>query len=200
MRPAGLILAGGAARRMSGGDKPLLTVGGTTILARLICRLATEAAPLAISANGDPARFAAFGLPVLEDEAAFAGQGPLAGLLAGLDWAARRGSDALLTVPGDTPFVPPGLVARLARPPAVAASGGRRHHLVALWPVAARTALREWLSRGEPHGVGRFAEALGVQEVAFASTPFDPFINVNAPEDLAQARDIARILPPGRDR
>jgi len=191
LRPAGLILAGGAARRMGGGDKPLLDVGGVSMLGRLVAVLAGETAALAISANGDPARFAAFGLPVLEDAVAFAGRGPLAGVLAGLDWAAEGGAEVLLTVPGDTPFVPQGLAARLAPAPSVAASLGRRHHLVALWPVAARARLRAWLGRGEPEGVGRFAATLGVREVVFPGRPFDPFINVNAPDDLRAARAIA---------
>src|SRR5579875_3676841 len=116
---AALVLAGGGARRMGGGDKPLLRIGGATLLERLLAVLGVETARIAISANGDPARFAATGFPVLPDRA-FAGEGPLAGLLAGLDWAAGQGADTLLTVPGDTPFIPSGLAAALSPAPACA--------------------------------------------------------------------------------
>ena len=185
-----LVLAGGGARRLGGGDKPLLALGGRPLLAHVLARLGAAAnMPIALSANGDPARFARFGLPVLDD-GAFAGQGPLAGVLAGLDWAAGRGADTLLTVPGDTPFIPCDLAARLAPAPSCAASGGRVHHLVALWPVAARAALRCRLAADGPRNVAAFAAVLGLRAVAFAAEdqPCDPFLNVNTPEDLASAR------------
>ncbi|MGH7041060.1 MAG: NTP transferase domain-containing protein [Acetobacteraceae bacterium] len=122
--PAALVLAGGSGRRLGGVDKSLLDLGGRALLAWIIERLRTEpVGAIALSANGDPARFAAFGLPVLDD-GPFAGAGPLAGLLAGLDWAASRGAATLLSVPGDTPFVPAGLVQALAPPPACAAGDG----------------------------------------------------------------------------
>ena len=124
-----LILAGGKASRMGGGDKPLLDVGGSSMLGRVIAALRSDAAAIAISANGDPARFAAFALPVLPD-GTFEGEGPLAGLLAGLDWAAALHATSLLTVPGDTPLVPSGLANALAPPPACVATGDRAHHLV----------------------------------------------------------------------
>ena len=187
---AALVLAGGAARRMGGGDKALMTVGGAAMLARVLAAIAPDAAQVAISANGDPARFAAFGVPVLDD-GAFAGQGPLAGLLAGLDWAAGLGLATLLTVPGDTPFVPAGLAAALAPAPACAACGKRTHHLVALWPVAARTALRAQLAAPGPRGVGAFAAGIGMRTVDFPPRPWDPFLNVNTSADLATARAIA---------
>ena len=185
-----LVLAGGGARRLGGGDKPLRALGGKTLLAHVLARLGTAGdMAIALSANGDPARFAGFGLPVLDD-GAFAGQGPLAGVLAGLDWAAGRGAGALLTVPGDTPFIPRDLAARLAPAPACAASGGRVHHLVALWPVAARAALRSRLAADGPRKVAVFAATVGLRVVAFADEdqPCDPFLNVNTPEDLARAR------------
>jgi molybdopterin-guanine dinucleotide biosynthesis protein A len=187
MRLAALVLAGGTARRLGGGDKPLLDLGGQPMLARVLAALAPEAAAIAISANGDPGRFAAFGLPVLAD--AFPDQGPLAGVLAGLDWAAGQGADALLSAPGDTPFLPAGLAAALAPPPACAARAGRAHYLVALWPVAVRARLRETLSCPGPRDMGRFAAAIGMRVVEFAAAPFDPFLNVNTPADLAAARD-----------
>ena len=173
---------------MGGVDKPLLELGGQSMIERIILRL--DACPIAISANGDPARFAALHLPVLPD-GAFAGQGPLAGLLAGLDWAAALGADALLTVPGDTPFVPPGLAAALAPPPACAASNGRLHHLVALWPITCRDNLRQLLSARGRRDIAHFAGAIGMRRVDFTVAKWDPFLNVNTPEDLALARAIA---------
>lgn len=190
-RPVGLILAGGTARRLGGGDKPLLALGGAPILQHLIATLRSEVAALAISANGDPARFGPFGLPVLSD-GPFAGEGPLAGVLAGLDWAARLSATTLLTVPGDTPFVPAGLSAALAPPPACAASNGQAHHLVALWPVDCRVQLRALLSAPGPRGVARFTASIGMRRVDFPVGPWDPFLNVNTPEELAQARALAR--------
>ncbi len=172
---------------MGGGDKPLLEVGGRPMLARILDVLTKEAEAVAISANGDPARFAAFGRPVLND-GPFAGQGPLAGLLAGLDWAAARGASVLLSAPGDTPFLPRGLAAALAPAPACAASGGRVHPLVALWPIAVRAELRRLLSGDGPRGAGRFAEVIGMRCVAFPDSPRDPLRNVNTPDELAAAR------------
>jgi molybdopterin-guanine dinucleotide biosynthesis protein A len=189
-RIAALVLAGGAARRMGGGDKPLLEVGGAPILARVLAVLRLEADALAISANGDPARFASFGPPVLAD-GAFAGQGPLAGVLAGLDWAVGAGAEALLTVPGDTPFVPAGLAAALAPAPACAASAGHTHHLVALWPVDCREALRTLLSHPGSRAVGGFAAQIGMRAVAFPAGPWDRFLNVNTPAELDAARRLA---------
>ena len=139
---ASVILAGGQARRLGGADKTLLDLGGQPILTRIIAALGL--ANIAISANGDPVRFAAFGRPVLSD-GIFVNQGPLAGVLAGLDWAAAIGASELLTVPGDTPFIPRGLEQTLSPAPARARSGGRSHHLVALWPIACRGALRRLL-------------------------------------------------------
>jgi len=163
-------------------------VGASTILARIIATL--DLAEIAISANGDPARFAAFGRPVLGD-GPFAGQGPLAGLLAGLDWAFLIGATALLTVPGDTPFVPPGLAATLAPPPSCAVSLGRVHHLIALWPTEARIPLRNHLTRPGPRNVERFSETIGVRRVDFPLATWDAFLNVNTPADLEVARSQA---------
>lgn len=195
MACACVILAGGAATRMGGGDKPLLTAGRSTLLARLLARLAGEDMKLAINARGDAPRFAAYGLPVLPDEVA--GAGPLAGVLAAMEWAAGLGCAWVLTVPGDTPFVPRGLAGALAPGPAVAVSGGRRHHLVALWPIAARGALRARLGTIGPdaprraYGVRAFAETLGMRDVSFSDRPFDPFLNVNTPEELVLAHRLA---------
>ncbi len=178
---------------MGGGDKPLLALRDRTLLARILAALSPDHAHIAISANGDPARFAT-ALPVLADGQP--GQGPLAGVLAGLDWAASLGAPALLTVPGDTPLIPAGLARALAPAPSVAESGGRRHHLVALWPVAAREALRACLQRPGSRSVRAFADTLAMRPVPF---PGDPFVNVNTPGDLA-ALDAAlaagRVSPP----
>jgi molybdenum cofactor guanylyltransferase len=188
-RIAGLALAGGASRRLGGGDKPLLRIGGCSMLERVLAVLAAEAGAVAISANGDPGRFAALGQPVLPD-GDFAGSGPLAGVLAGLDWAAGLGAEVLLTVPGDTPFVPHGLAAALAPAPACAESNGVRHYLVALWPVAVRSALRSVLSDGGRLGVGQFVSDIDMRPVVFPALPRDPFLNVNTPEELAAARAV----------
>jgi molybdopterin-guanine dinucleotide biosynthesis protein A len=187
---AALALAGGAARRMGGGDKPLLTVGSRTMLGSVIAALGVP--HIAISANGDPARFAAFGLPVLSD-GAFQGQGPLAGILAGLDWAASLGVTALLTAPGDTPFLPTGLAEWLAPAPCCVCSGGHRHHLIALWPVASADTLRDWLSVPGSRHVAHFAERIGVRYVDYHVLTEDPFANVNTGDDLIQARARAHI-------
>jgi molybdenum cofactor guanylyltransferase len=184
-----LILAGGSARRMGGGDKPMADIGGQPILARIIA--AVSPADIAISANGNPARFAPFGVPVLPD-GPFAEQGPLAGVLAGLEWAAERGAATLLTIPGDTPFIPRGLAATLAPAPSCAASAGRVHHLVALWPVGCRIALRNALAAPGPRDVRRFAGKIGMRRVNFPIIGYDRFVNVNTMEDLAAARALAR--------
>jgi molybdenum cofactor guanylyltransferase len=181
---AAVVLAGGSARRLGGVDKPLLHIGGLSILARIIA--AIDVRPIAISANGDPARYASFGLPVLGDS--IEDQGPLAGVLAGLDWAAALGATFLLTVPGDTPFIPAGLAAALAPAPSCATTNGRMHHLVALWPTTCRVALRAMLTTPGPRNVVRFTERLGMRSVVFPADGRDPFLNVNTPGDLAAAR------------
>jgi molybdenum cofactor guanylyltransferase len=182
---AGLILAGGGARRLGGVDKPLLALGSSTILAHIIAVLGLE--QIAISANGDAPRFADYGLPVLDD-GPFAGEGPLAGILAGLDWSFTIGATALLSVPGDTPFLPPALAVSLSPPPACAATGDRIHHLVALWPVSARITLRDHLSRPGARHVARFAATIGMRQVDFPPSTWDSFLNVNTRSDLEIAR------------
>lgn len=192
---AGIILAGGRASRMGGGDKPLRLLRGRPLLAHIQERFAPQVGALALSANGDPARFAAFGLPVLADGLPDQ-PGPLAGVLAGLDWAAGLGARALASVSGDTPFLPADLVARLDAPGALtlAASHGPegaliRHPTVALWPTHLRHALRKRLAEGERR-MGRCLSDLGAREVVFVGTP-DPFFNINTPQDLALAETLA---------
>jgi len=183
---AALILAGGGARRMGGVDKPLLSLGDRTILAEILARLRPQAGAVALSANGDQARFGGYGLPVLPDPVA--DQGPLAGVLQGLEWAAGGGAEMLLTIPGDTPFVPRDLALRLCPAPACAASGGHLHPLVALWPVACRERLRSWTDKR----VRSFAEAIGMRAVVFEDD--GAFLNVNTPADLAAAVEAARRM------
>jgi molybdopterin-guanine dinucleotide biosynthesis protein A len=185
----GVVLAGGLARRMGGGDKTLLPLQGRPMLAHLLERLAPQVAALALSANGDPARFASVapGLPVLPDTIP-GHPGPLAGILAGMDHAAALGLDWVLSVPGDTPLIPPDLAVRLhaARAPvACAASQGRAHPPVAVWSVALRDDLRAAIAAGEGK-VSRWAARHGCARVEW---PSDPFLNVNTPEDLVALAD-----------
>lgn len=190
----GLILAGGLARRMGGGDKALKPLAGRPILAHVIDRLRGQCDDLLLNANGDPARLAGFGLPVAADTVLdFAG--PLAGILAGLDWIAdhRPQAEWLLSVPADTPFIPEDLAARLHQARiaagtllACAASGGQQHHAIGLWPVSLRENLRRSLAAGE-RKLGRWTQAHGVAVVEWPAEPLDPFFNVNTPEDLAEA-------------
>lgn len=190
---AAIILAGGLARRMGGGDKCRQLVAGQTIIARTIATIAPQVAALAINANGDPARFADLGHPVIPDSLPDH-PGPLAGILAGLDWAAAAGHNWLLSVPGDCPFLPHDLAARLheARGSAtfaVAASAGWTHPVVALWPITCRDELREALVAGE-RKIDAYTARHSVARAEWPTTPFDPFLNVNTPEDLARANEI----------
>ena len=190
-RVVGVLLAGGLARRMGGGDKPLLTLAGRPIMAHVITRLAPQCAALIINANGAPERFDSFGLPVVADSVAgFAG--PLAGVLAGMDYAAALEPAAthILSAPADTPFLPSDLVARLAAADAeiaVAASAGRAHHAVALWPVRLREDLRRALVDDDLRKVSAFIARYRNATVDWPAEPCDPFFNINQPEDLAAA-------------
>jgi molybdopterin-guanine dinucleotide biosynthesis protein A len=197
---AGIVLAGGLARRMGGSDKPLVQLAGKPLLARGLERLAPQCARLLINANGDASRFATFALPVTPDTVPhFAG--PLAGILAGLDHLASQypAITHAVSVPADTPFIPRDLVLRLdtARRSAgadiaIAASGGRNHNAVALWPVSIRHDLREALVDRDERSIGRFAGRFKVVTVAWPDAPFDPFFNVNTPDDLIEAEAILR--------
>ncbi len=186
---AGIVLAGGQGLRMGGGDKGLRMLGGVPMLAHVVARVRPQVAALAINANGDAARFAGFGLKVVADTVP--GQkGPLAGVLAGMRWAAAMGARDLLTVPTDTPFLPPDLAHRLAEARgeaavACAVSGGRVHPVVALWRVADAEVLEASLRRGAGRVQG-WMRGQGLAEVHFAG-PDDPFANINTPEDLAAA-------------
>lgn len=188
----GVILAGGLARRMGGGDKGLHRVGGERVLDRLVRRVAPQVAGLVVNANGDPSRFADLGLAVVPDSLPDR-PGPLAGVIAGLDWAAVRlpGVEWIVTVPGDCPFVPADLVARLhagrgAADLVCAASGGRTHPVVGLWPVSLRESLRQAVLSGE-RKIDAFTGRHAVAVVEWPVGDVDPFFNVNTPNDLQEA-------------
>jgi molybdopterin-guanine dinucleotide biosynthesis protein A len=197
------VLAGGLARRMGGGDKARIRIGGETILARVLACLAPQCGTVILNANGDPARFADTALPVVADSVPdFAG--PLAGILAGLDWAAANASGTawLLSVPGDCPFLPKNLVARLhearlaaATPLACARSGKWRHPVVALWPVTLREELRRALVDEDLHKIEIWTGRHGVAIADWPAEPIDPFFNVNTPEDAARAEALAAQYP-----
>ena len=201
VRIAGVLLAGGQSRRMGGGDKSLRLLGGKPILARVIERSRPQVAVLALNANGDPARFAGFGLPVIADSVPdFAG--PLAGVLAGLDWAATLpGITHLASFATDAPFLPRDLVPRLVAGLgggrcrlACAASGGQAHPVFGLWPVDLRAELRHALVDEEIRKVDRFTARYTLAQVDFPIGEVDPFFNTNRPEDLAAAEQLLKVL------
>lgn len=202
MTVAGLLLAGGLARRMGGGDKPLSLIGGKPILDHVIARLGPQCDGLILNANGDPARFARWGLAVVADDVPdFAG--PLAGILAGLEWAAvnRPEVSALVSVAGDTPFIPRDLVARFLAAMqaqgaslAVAASGGWSHPVVGLWPVSIRHDLRRALTVEGERKIDRFTARYPLATVEWPAAPVDPFFNVNTPQELAEAEALLGLL------
>lgn len=190
--PFGVILAGGQSTRMGGGDKGLLTLGGQTILRHVLDRLEPQVGQIALNANGDPARFAAYNLPVIPDSIdGFAG--PLAGVLAGLDWAANENATHIITAAADTPFFPDNLTSALvmaaetqAKPIALARTENGRHPTFGLWPVSLRDDLRTALQNGV-RKVVQWTDSHGTAMTDFPTRTFDPFFNVNTPEDLAQA-------------
>jgi len=194
----GLVLAGGLARRMGGGDKARIRIGGRTILDRVLERLKPQCRGIILNANGDLARFADTHLPVVADSVPdFAG--PLAGVLAGLDWTAEHepGIEYLASVPGDCPFLPRDLVARLheareasGKQLACARSGDWRHPVAGLWAVALREDLRNALIDEGLHKIEIWTGRHGVAIAEWPIDPVDPFFNVNTPEDVAEAERI----------
>jgi len=193
----GLILAGGQGRRMGGADKALLQLVDRPLAAHALARLGPQCGAVAINANGSAARLSSFGTPVVADEIADAG--PLAGVLAGLRLAREGGFAFLCTLSVDAPFAPHDLVARLhaARAAAeatmaVAASGGRRHHVIALWPVSLEAELRRALVEEGLRKAEIFVTRQAPAVAEWPNAPHDPFFNLNRPEDLARAEALAR--------
>jgi molybdopterin-guanine dinucleotide biosynthesis protein A len=195
----GLVLAGGLARRMGGGDKALIRIGNETILQRTLARLTPQVASIVLNANGDRARFAEFGLPVVADSVPdFAG--PLAGILAGLDWLAanKPRTEWMVSVPGDCPFLPRDLVAKLhaarisnGKLLACAHSGDWRHPVAALWHVGLRDDLRHAITVEDLRKIEVWTARHGVALADWPIEPVDPFFNVNTPEDVATATRLA---------
>jgi molybdenum cofactor guanylyltransferase len=195
----GVLLAGGLARRMGGGDKPLRLIAGRPILDRVIERLRPQVAGLVLNANGDPARFADYSLPVVADSVpGFAG--PLAGILAGLDWTAEHRPDCpmIVSVATDAPFLPTDLVARMEQTLvaeradlACAASGGQAHPVIGLWPVRLRDDLRRAVVDESVRKVDVWTARYRLARVEFSDRPIDPFFNANRPGDLDEA---ARLM------
>jgi molybdopterin-guanine dinucleotide biosynthesis protein A len=191
----GLLLAGGQSRRMGGGDKGLRVIGGVPLIERVIERVRPQVETLVLNANGDPARFARFGLPVVPDSVpGYAG--PLAGVLAGLDWTAEHRKDCthVVSVATDAPFLPRDLVSRLVRGMeksgadlACAASGGQPHPVIGLWPVRLREDLRRAVVDETVRKVDVWTARHRLATVPFPSEPLDPFFNANRPEDLTTA-------------
>jgi molybdenum cofactor guanylyltransferase len=195
----GVLLAGGLARRMGGGDKPIRQIGGRTILERVIARLAPQCDGLILNANGDPARFARFGLPVIADTVENF-PGPLAGILAALDWAAAARPEAewVLSAAADCPFLPRDLVARLHRARAdenaelaVAASDGQSHPVIGLWRVDLRAALRHALVVEDIRRIDRWTARYRLATVEWPVDPLDPFFNANTMDDIDAAERLA---------
>jgi molybdopterin-guanine dinucleotide biosynthesis protein A len=196
----GLVLAGGLARRMGGGDKAFLKIGGQTILERSLSRFQPQCTGIIINANGDPKRFESYGFPVVADDIPdFAG--PLAGILAGLDWTAKNQPEIewIASMPGDCPFVPRDFVARLhaariaeGKKLACARSGEWRHPVVGIWPVSLRADLRRALVDESLHKIEVWTGRHGVAIAEWPDKPVDPFFNVNTPEDLAKAEVLVR--------
>lgn len=196
----GIILAGGKATRMGGGDKGLRVVAGQRLMDRVITRLSAQCAPLAINANGDPARLAEFGLPILPDSLPDH-PGPLAGVLAGMDWAASLGASAIITAAADTPFFPLDLASKLqenAGPSGLCLAASpdetgrmQRQPTFGLWPVALRDDLRQAL-QGGLRKIVIWTQRHDAGLACFDSLPFDPFFNVNTPDDIEAAETLLR--------
>jgi molybdopterin-guanine dinucleotide biosynthesis protein A len=187
-----IVLAGGQGRRF-GGDKTLADLAGRPIIAHVIDRLRAQGLTVAINANGPAGRYAFAECPVFDD-GEFAGQGPLAGLLATMARAEASGCAAILTVSGDAPFLPMDLFARLAAAgaPAVAASGGRIHPVIGLWPVALAPTLRDMLTVEGIRRASTFAECVGARRVEWPVGAMDPFFDIDTPDDLVAAATFCR--------
>ncbi len=201
----GVILAGGLSRRMGGGDKGLRLLAGKPILQHVIERVVPQLGRTVLNANGDPGRFAGFGLPVVPDSLPDF-PGPLAGVLAGMDWARANapGASHVATVAGDSPFLPRDLVTRMGAELGPADSGGAEivsvrsagqdYPIVGLWPVALADDLRKAMVEEGMRKVDRWTARYRLAIVDFPADPVDPFFNANAPEDLGEAERLFRVL------
>ena len=196
-----VILAGGSARRMGGGDKSLLELSNRPILDWILERLRPQTAGIAISANGDPERFKGFSLDILPDQTP--NLGPMSGILAALNWSRRTSPQVthVLTVSGDTPFLPLDLLARLsnaiggdAAALATATSAGRLHATASLWPISASVQISNSLGSGSGQRVTEWLQTLNTKTVDWSNTPIDPFFNINTPHDLQEAERLAAQL------
>lgn len=195
-----VLLAGGQARRMGGGDKCLQMLGGQTLLERVLERIGPQVGPIILNANGDPERFAGYGLPVVADiVSGFAG--PLAGILTGLRWTEENAPSCrwMVSIPTDAPFIPANLVSSLLSTLeeqkgdiACAVSNGRTHPVVGIWPIALAEALERALVDEDIRKIDRWTARYRVVEVDFPANIVDPFFNANRLEDLAEAE---RLLP-----
>ena len=199
----GAIIAGGLARRLGGGDKGLRMIGDRTVLSRLVDRLTPQVTRLMLNANDDPRRFQGLGLPVVADSLSDY-PGPLAGVLAALEWTALSAPEIewVVTVPGDAPFMPRDLVPRLharrlgdSAILACAGSQGRIHPVIALWPVSIRDALRHAVAKDGIRKVDTFMQAYSRSIVEWEAEPVDPFFNVNTPQDLSEADHLVAAYP-----
>ena len=196
---SGVLLAGGGARRMGGGDKCLRSLGGRPLLAHVMESMAPQVEELILNANGDGGRFEPFGLTVVSDSFPCLA-GPLAGILAGMEWLQvhRPGVDLMVSVPADGPFVPGDLVSRLlaakgAARIACARSGGRSHPPIALWDVTLAEDLRRAIEHEEMRKIDRWTARYSILHVDWPNEPFDPFFNVNCPEDLTRAETLLAL-------
>ena len=199
----GVILGGGLARRMGSGDKARIRIGGTSILERVLARLRPQCARLILNANTEATRFADAALPVVADSVPDF-PGPLAGILAGLDFAAAQTPDIewIVSAPSDCPFLPRDLVARLHEARlyadaelACAGSRNRRHPVVGLWPAALREDLRRALTSEGVRKVGEWAMRYALAVAEWPAGPVDPFFNINTPQDLIEAEQLAARYP-----
>jgi len=196
----GVILAGGLSRRMGGGDKGLRLLGGKSILRHVVDRVVPQVGRTILNANGDPGRFAEFGLPVVPDSLPDF-PGPLAGVLAGMDWARANAAEAthVATFAGDSPFVPRDLVARMAAEIPAAEivsvrSAGQDYPIIGLWPVSLADALRRAMVEEDMRKVDRWTARYRLAVIDVAADPVDPFFNANAPADLDEAERLLTLL------
>lgn len=196
MSIAGVIIAGGQSSRM-GREKAFVEVGGLPLLSHVLQRLTPQVETIALNANGDPARFAPFNLPVISDRISGIAT-PLVGIHAALEWAQDAGYDAIVTATSDAPFIPRDLVARLrdegrVHPAAVAASGGQAHFATGLWPIGLRHDLAHFLVELKKRRAADWIARIAAASVDWPIMPYDPFFNINTPDDLARAAEIAAI-------